>query len=164
MENHTFKLDTQKSVKKNFLEKINSVYSIGLFLTGLTSIGGVIFTFKGIAEQHWKEMGVAGFVQTEFYYLSIICIFISLIKILIDESPFSKTLSYCMRIVSVLYLAGAVLFPRLSGYEPSGLRIFSSADFVLIDGAVLMFGAILYILSMLIEEGFKLQKELDEVL
>ncbi|MBQ2802005.1 MAG: DUF2975 domain-containing protein [Lachnospiraceae bacterium] len=103
-------------------------------------------------------------MQTEFYYLSIICIFISLIKILIDESPFSKTLSYCMRIVSVLYLAGAVLFPRLSGYEPSRLRIFSSADFVLIDGAVLMFGAILYILSMLIEEGFKLQKELDEVL
>ncbi|MBR3684044.1 MAG: helix-turn-helix domain-containing protein [Lachnospiraceae bacterium] len=106
---------------------------------------------------------MADFVQKEFSYLSMICIFISLIKILIDESPFSKTLSYCVRIVSVLYLVGSVLFPRLSGYQSSGFDIIKVGDFVLVDGNVLLFGLLLYIFGLLIQEGFKMQKELDAI-
>lgn len=165
MDNHIFKLDTKKSVKKHFVEKVSGAYGCALFLTGITSVVGVVFTIRGLIDQLWKEVGMAEFVQREFYFLAIVCIFIALIKVLIDEMPFSRTLSCCMRMVSVLYLVGAVLFPRLPGYESSGFHILSlSSDFVLIDGAVLQVGLLLYIFSVLLEEGFKLQKELDEIL
>ncbi len=164
MEDNTFKLDTQKIVKKNFLKNIRGIFSVAIFLTGMSSIAGLVFIIRGLVEQIWKEIGVAAFVEKGFFYFSIICIFISLINILIDDKPFSRTLSYCIQIISILYLIGAVLFPRLSGYRSSGFEIFSSGDFVLIDGNILLFGSLLYILSVLIREGFKLQKELDEIL
>lgn len=163
MENQTFTLDTQKTVKQNFLEKVKIPFNIALLLTGISSIGGVIFIVRGIVEQIWKEMGTAQFVQKGFSYLSIIFIFISLVKMLVDEKPFSRTLSYCIRLISALYLVGAVLFPRLSGYQSSGFTILSSSV-VLIDGAILSLGLLLYIFSVLIEEGFSLQKEVDEIL
>ncbi|MBQ8327196.1 MAG: hypothetical protein IJX86_08995 [Lachnospiraceae bacterium] len=96
MENNTFKVDTQKSVKKSFLERVNGVYSAAIFLSGLSSVCGLIFLIKGLYEQIWTEIGVA--------------------------------------------------------------------DFVLVDGNVLLFGLLLYIFGLLIQEGFKMQKELDEIL
>lgn len=164
MENNTFKLDTEKSAKRSFLKRVNVAFSSAIVLTSIISVAHFIFLIRGISEQAWKELSVAGFVEMEFAYLSMFCIFISLIKILMDNKPFSKTLTYCIRIISVLYFVGAILFPRLSGYESSGFDILRAGDFVLIDGKVLLFGLLLYIFSVLIEEGFKMQKELDEIL
>lgn len=164
MENNTFKLDTEKSVKKNFLDRVRVAFAMAIFLTGITSIVGIGSIVGGVVNQHWQEIGMARFVGNGFFYVSMMCIFVSLIKIALDAKPFSKTLSYCIRIISVLYLVGSVLFPRLEGYEASGFNILSVADFVLIDGAVLLFGLILFILGVLIQEGFCMQRELDEIL
>ena len=164
MEINNFKLDTQKSVKKNFLEKVKWPVSWAILFTGFVSIIGVVFIIRGVAEQLWNELGAANFVQQGLFYLSVICIFISLVKILVDEKPFSRTLSYCMRIVSVLYFIGAVLFPRLPAYQSSGFDVFSAKDFVLLDGKVFLFGLLVYVFSVLVKEGFELQTEVDEIL
>ena len=47
---------------------------------------------------------------------------------------------------------------------PSGISVFSSGDFVLIDGAQLLAGLLLLVLAGLLKEGTHLQRELDDVI
>lgn len=158
MEKGIFKLDTKKSIKKNFLERIKIPFYGALLLTGIFSAMGIMMVISALISHKWKVMGVAQFVQIMFSYLIIICIFISLIKILIDEKPFSKTLCSCMRIISLLYIGAAILFQFLPGYESSGNTIF------FVEAEMLLKCLLIYVFSILIEEGFKMQKELDEIL
>ena len=88
----------------------------------------------------------------------------TLVKILVDEKPFSKTLTWCIRIMGVMFMASAVIFPRLSGFQSSGFDIFASGDFVLIDGKMLVPGILLIVLGNLVMAGFDMQKEMDEIL
>ena len=164
MEQNTFQLDTQTSNKKNFLDKVKGAVSCATLFSGLFSIAGIVSFIAGIADRAWQEMGVASFVKQGIFYISVLCIFISLLKILIDEQPFSNTLTWCIRIISVLYLAGSVVLPRLSGYRSSGFDLFSGKDFTLIDGSSLFLGLLLFVLSVLIREGFRMQTEIDEIL
>lgn len=164
MGNNNFKMDTGKSYKKNFLDKTRVPFNLALFLTGVGSINGILFIVKGIMDRIWLEMGMAGYAKQVLLYLSIMCISFSLVKMLVDEKPFSMTLTYCMRIIAVLFMIGSVVLPRLQGYRSSGFEFFSNGEFVLIDAAVLMPGVILYVFSVLVYEGFAMQKEIDEML
>lgn len=164
MNNNDFYTNTQKSFKKEFLNKITGVFIAALFLTGLCSIGGFFFLFRGISEKVWSEIGIANFTWRLISFTSILCTFISLIKIAIDEKPFSKTLTCCLRIIALLFFFASFLLPRLSGYQPSGFALFSAHNFVLIDGSILMTSLLLLILSSLIQAGFAMQREIDEML
>lgn len=61
-------------------------------------------------------------------------------------------------------MTAALLLPRLQGYESSGFEILHFGDVTLIDGFILLPGLLLLILSSLIESGFTMQKEMDEIL
>lgn len=159
-----FKTDTNQTGKKEFLHRMGGVFTCAIFLTGLCSAGGVYFLIRSIWERPWEEMGAAGFAWKAFLYLVMICAFVSLIKIAIDEKPFSRTLTYCVRVIGGLFVTAALLMPRLQGYEPSGFEILHFGNVTLIDGFILLPGLLLLILSSLIETGFTMQKEMDEIL
>ncbi|MBQ9768144.1 MAG: DUF2975 domain-containing protein [Lachnospiraceae bacterium] len=164
MDENTFVLDTQKSYKKNFLGRVKNAVSCATLFSGLFSVFGIVSFIAGIANRTWQDIGMASFVKQGILYVSVLCIFISLLKLLIDEQPFSGTLTWCIRIISVLYLAGSVVLPRLSGYRSSGFDLFSGKNFTLIDGSSLFLGLLLFVLSVLIREGFRMQTEIDEML
>lgn len=164
METNDFETDTKVSPKREFLHRMNGVMICAIFLTGVCAIAGVLFFVKGIPGKAWLDMGAIGFARRSLFYLVDLCALVSLLKIAIDEKPFSKTLTACIRIIAGLYIAASVLLPRLPGYQSSGFSLFWTRDFTLIDGANLLTGLLLLILSCLIQAGFAMQKEMDEIL
>ena len=159
-----FVTDTAKTPKKEFLNRMSGIFTCAVFLTGICSIAGIWFLGYGVIHREWNEMGVVPFAWKTLMYLICMIAFVSLVKIAIDEKPFSRTLTWCIRIIGILLLTASVLFPRLPGYHSSGFEIFASQHFTLIDGAILLPGILFLIFSALIEEGFRMQKEIDEVL
>ena len=81
-----------------------------------------------------------------------------------NRKPFSKLVFTCVKFNGTLFLLASILFPRLSGYHSSGFEILSTKDFVFCDGLYLMVGIIVFLWGCLIQEGFKVQSELDDVL
>lgn len=147
-----------KSAKKEFLEKIKVPFNLALLLTLLQSLVAVFSLVAGVINGSWKGENASRFVSSAIFGLSVICIFVSMIKIMIDEKPFSNTLVMCLRIIAVVHAIGAVVLPVCPGYE-------SAFEFLVIfDGNVLSRGVWLYILSVMIREGFNMQTELEEVL
>lgn len=111
----------------------------------------------------WVEVGISNFVIGSAQYIAVICIFASLVKLLIDEKPFSNTLTLCMKVLAVLYVLEAVIFPRFDGYTTT-FQLFSWGNKALLDGNLLTIGVVLYVLSMIIQEGFHTQKEMEEII
>lgn len=162
MEND-FSVDTSKQVQRDFMKKIKRPLNIALLLTGLQSICAILYIVGGVANSAWNDMGVANFVMGFANYLPIVCIFASLIMLVASEKPFTNTLTVCMRVIAALFLLESVVFPRLPGYQIS-FEILSVGEFTLLDGNRLTLGVVLYILSLIIREGFAMQKESEEIL
>ena len=159
-----FDVSTEKYEKKDFLKKVKPLLAIAILLTAICSFVGIFGLVQGVLESVWREVGMAFFAQQEFFYLLMIVACVTLVKILVDEKPFSKTLTWSIRIMGVMFIASAVIFPRLSGFQSSGFDIFASGNFVLIDGKMLVPGILLIILGNLVMAGFDMQKEMDEIL
>ena len=90
-----------------------------------------------------------------------------LIRIALDLGEgkvFSRTLTICVWLIGAVITAASMGIPRLPDYQSSGFEILSHGNFVLIDGAILIPGILLAILGSLIQEGFKLQKDEEEIL
>ena len=156
-----FCVDTSKQAKKEFLKKIEKPLNIALLLTGIETVAAILYFVNGIRNVAWNEMGISNFVIQGVHYLSIICVFVFLIMLLVDEKPFSHTLSRCVRMISYFYLLGSFVFPRLPGFE-TNYNILKAGSFTLFDGNTLILGLLLYIFSIIIYEGFAVQKEIEE--
>ena len=159
-----FKLDTQKAQKQELLHRMGIVFGFALFLTGFSSAGGLLFLCRGIAGRVWLEIGGAEFAWRALIYLVLICCFVSLCRIAYDERPFSRTLVRCLRVIGGLFVLGSFIIPRLSGYQSRGFECFSFGGFGFTDGFILLPGRLTLILSRLIEAGFEMQREKDEIL
>lgn len=164
MSNNDFNMDTALQGKKAYLKKIKVILALAIFLTGVFSLSGVVFLVIGIVDSIWKDIGMAVFMQKSIIYLSVMCIFVALLKMIFDSKPFSKTLTICIKTIGVIFTVSALLIPQFSGYVSSGFEIFSCGSFVLLDGTLLTFGLLLIILSALIKIAFEMQTEMDEVL
>lgn len=165
MKDNVFKMDTKPQGKKAFLDKISVVYIAAMFLTGFCAIFGVEFLVRGIVSQIWKEIGVAEFAWKGFFYLNTILILVALIKVAIDQKPFSRTLTWILQIIGILFIVFSVIMPRLSGYQTSEVKIMWIKEIgTLCDGMLLIPGLLFIILSRVIGIGFNMQKEMDEIL
>lgn len=162
MENN-FSVDTSKQVKRDFLKRIKIPLGIALFLTGIETIVAIIFITKGFSVLVWNEIGICEFVKKCLHYLSTICVFVSLIVMIFNAKPFSHTFTICIRIISSLYFLGAILLPRVPGFE-TNYEIFSFNNFTLIDGNSLIRALLLYVFSVIIYEGFSMQKDMEETI
>ncbi|MDO5424204.1 MAG: hypothetical protein Q4F41_10795 [Eubacteriales bacterium] len=164
MAGNDFQTDTRKPGKKEFLHRMGGVFTAALFLTGLYSATGLYFFVRSFSTHPWEEIGAAGFAWKCLTYLTAICVLVSLVKIALDEKPFSRTLAVCVRLIGGMFLAASVVIPHLSGYTFSGFAIGKAGSFVLADGMILLPGLLLLLLGSLIQAGFDTQKEMDEIL
>lgn len=126
-------------------------------------MAGFYYLIAGVVNSVWLEVGISNFVMGSAQYIAIICIFLCLVKLLIDEKTFSDTLTLCMKILSALYMIEGVIFPRFDGYTTT-FQLFSWGNKTLLDGNLLTVGVVLYVLSMIIQEGFHTQKEMEEII
>lgn len=164
MKKNDFSVNTEVSPKKNFLKRTGGLFEAAIILTGICSVAGIVFPIQGIRHGIWQDIGMAAFVTHELYYLIMLLAFVMLIKIAVDEKPFSVTLTRGIRAAGILLLAASVIIPRLQGYQLFGLVIFSNGRSALIDGNLLLPGILLVILGNLVKAGFDMQKEMDEIL
>ncbi len=164
MKENDFYTNTEASGKKDFLKRIRGILVLAIVLTGFCSLvcaGGLIFEIQE-ASGGGGRMDIVAKVM--LICAAMIILFVSLIKIAIDKNPFSRTLTLGIRIIGILFSAGAIVIPRLSGFQSSGFDIFSWGRFVFIDGAFFLPGLLMIILGRIIMAGFEMQKEMDEIL
>ena len=98
---NNFQVDTSKQVKKDFLKKTEIPLGIAFLLTGIETVAAILFFIKGISGAVWNEMGVYEFAVKSLHFASIVCIFLCLIKLIVDGKPFSHSFSICTRIIAV---------------------------------------------------------------
>lgn len=161
--NNNFRVDSSKQVKIDFLKKIEIPLGIAFLLTAIETVAAILFFTKGISGAVWNEMGVYEFAVKSLHFVSIVCIFLCLIKLMVDGKPFSHSFTICSRIIAGMYLFSSVLFPRIPGFE-TNYSIFKFGSFTLIDANFLIKALLLYVFSVIIQEGFLLQKEMEETL
>ncbi len=167
MEKQDFQLDTHREEKPQPSGRTRVLLGTALFLTGFGALGGVITIFAQIHEKGWLEIGVVAFAWNVIFALCCVISLAGLVRIALDLGEgrvFSRTLAGCVWIIGSLVTAASVIIPRLPDYQSSGYEIFSRGSFVLIDGAILVPGLLLIILATLIREGFRMQKEAEEIL
>ena len=164
MTDNVYITNVKTKPKKSFSRSFKFLLGLGIFLSGFVSVGWGYFIITGMVQQIWKEIGVCQYVRWGIHFICIICCFIFMIKIAINERYFSKLLVQCIRIIGGLITVSAFLLPRLSGYTSSGFGIMQNGSFTLIDGNILTQGILLLIFAGIIKEGFFMQNELDEVL
>lgn len=159
-----FHTNTTVEDKKRFSKRILILLFISTLLTGVFSIPGLFYILFGTLIQLWELIGVSVFFHQALYYSITFCCFLALIKIIVTEIPFSKTLVLCIRTIGILLSIAAFIAPRLPDYAGSNFEFFHFGNFTLMDGSLLLPGFLLLILSELLSEGLRMQKELDEIL
>ena len=64
-----FDVSTEKYEKKDFLKKVKPLLAFAILLTAVCSFVGILGLIQGILENVWREVGMAFFAQSEFFYL-----------------------------------------------------------------------------------------------
>lgn len=159
-----FEMDSHKAETKGFSRRVRALLIGSIFLTGIFLISRGCYLGLHIINKSSSEIRATHFAWQILLFISVFCCFISLIKIARDKKPFSKVLAYCMWVIGGIFTVAAVVFPRLPGYQSSGVEFFSRGDFVFLDGAVLLPGLLLIVFGILIKEGLQMQKEIEEIL
>lgn len=164
MRENDFNLDTTVQEKRVFLKKNGILFGAALFLTGMTSLIGLMALSVMITDSAWRQTEQAAFAWYMVLTVIMILIFVSLVKIVADKKPFSKTLTWSIRMIGILLLIASFTIPRLAGYRSSGYDLIAWGNYVLIDAAAFIPGLLLIILANIIMAGFYMQKEMDEIL
>ena len=158
-----FNLDTNAKVNSGFMKKIKVPMNIALLLTGIQTLGAIIYIIGGIANRIWENEGVMFFLNGLVNYLPMMCIFASLVVMLVSEKAFTKTLIICIRIIAVIYGIASILLPRFEEYE-TGFAILNLGNGPLFDGYMITVAVVLIVLSVIIREGLVIQQEIEEIL
>ena len=164
MSQNDFRTDSSLNKSKQFSKRIKILTWFAVVLTGGFFIWGAGFMAIGITKSIWIEIGITRFAWQALGAVSTLCCFIFLMKLALSQQSFSRLISLCVWTIGGLFSAAALLFPRLPDYQSSGFEIISRGDFVLIDGAILLPGLLLVILGSLVDMGFRMQKEIEEIL
>lgn len=158
-----FSVDISKKNSGDFMRKVKRPLNIALLLTGIQTLCAIIYVIGGIVNKVWKNEGIGVFFAGFVSYLPMVCIFVSLVWILMSEKAFTKTLAICIHIIAGIYGIASLLLPRLEGYE-TGFEILNIGNGPLFDGHMLTVAVILFVLSIIIKEGLVIQKEIEEIL
>lgn len=158
--------ETNITVKnsKPFSKRIRILLYFSIFMTGCLCISDILKIILALKDEILQSPNVISFAWQCLFFLCTLCCFISLIKLSRSDNPFSKVLVTCMKLIGSLVVISSVLFPRLPGYHSSGFEICSYGNFILFDGRILSIGILIVIFTRLIQEGFHMQADLDEIL
>lgn len=159
MSRNDFQVDTTPSASRKFFAKKQTLLGLALLLTIPQIISAVALPISCILEAgNGAVYNIAAIASRELYNLVIAIAGISVLKMMLTDKTFSRTLVQCTRLEGALVAAASAIFPLLPGYRDSG------STFFFCDAVLLLPGVLLLILSELLKEAFEMQKELDEIL
>lgn len=164
MNENIFTTNVEPKSQKTFSRSFKFLLGLGIFLTGILSMIGILFMVSGFTEQIWKKVGMYEYIKAGVGYGCVVCFLICMVLIIKNKKMISRLLIRCIQSMGVLITISAFVLPRLSGYKSSGFEIMYFDSFTLIDGYVLVKGILFLIFARLIKEGFAMQNELDEIL
>ena len=149
MGKNDFRVDTTSSEKKTFFKKKQTLLGLAFLLTVPQMFSAVILPIQWL-------LGARHGVALNVLVMTIAGI--SVLKMMLSDKTFSKTLVQCTRLEGYLIAVASVIFPLLPGYQASG------STFFFCDSVLLLPGVLLIIMAELLKEAVAMQKELNEVL
>lgn len=157
---HDTKLNIEKENEIKFSFSFKWVLAVSIGLTGLISLAGLIFFISSFSDDVLKK-GTNNFLYHTLYYISIALFFIALVNIALKKRPFTKILVWSTYSIGLIFVISSMVFPHIKGYQCSGFVIFSTGNFTLFDGTLLLFGLLGILFSRLINYGFLYQSNSD---
>ena len=163
MEQNDMKMDCSKIEEIHFSGKFSILLGVGIVLTFIISIVGVLFLVIGIKEKFWINNGINSFVLSALYYLCMMISCFVLISIAVLKKPFSVSLIGGIYGIGSLIIDSSLICPHIKGYHSSGFILFRMKDNFYIDGAFFLTGIIILIFGRIIKYGLELQKEMNTI-
>ena len=159
MGKNDFRVHTTSSEKKTFFKKKQTLLGLAFLLTVPQMFSAVILPIQWLlGARHGVALNVTSIASQELYFLVMTIAGISVLKMMLSDKTFSKTLVQCTRLEGYLIAVASVIFPLLPGYQASG------STFFFCDSVLLLPGVLLIIMAELLKEAVAMQKELNEVL
>lgn len=159
-----------EKIKKNqqeevFQGKFGALLSFSIFFTGIISLMGIAYGVMGIRGKIWETPDkMTNYWNNLLFFLIIICCFVMLIKMAIDEKPFSSALSKGIHLIGILLLGAAFLFPHLDGFQSSGFQLLAIGEKYYIEGRYFMEGLLFLLFARILKYGLEYQKEIETLL
>lgn len=159
MRSNDFRVDTTPSASPSILRRRQTLLGLALLLTIPQMINAVYLPIRwALDAKAGAALNIAHLASNELYFLVMSIAGAAVLKIMLSDATFSRTLVRCTRAEGILLAAAAAVFPFLPGYTSSG------STFFFFDAALLLPGVLLLILAELLAEAFALQTERNEIL
>jgi len=153
-------INMEKEQEIQFTLSFKLILAISIGLTGILSLGGIIFFITDISNQIWIMDGMNDFLHRSLFFISVFLCFIALVNIAVIKKPFSKILVWSTMAIGILFVMSSVIFPHIAGYNFS-IHILSTGKFTLIDGTIFIIGLLGILFSKVIQYGFMYQRNTD---
>lgn len=158
MNENEFKTNVTVTSETPFSKRMHILLIVALLSTGITSCLGIFYIINNVKEQLPYTSNFIPFATTCRFHFCIFISFIALYKIFFSKKAFSKTLVICVKMIGIVFLISAYLFPHIPGYQDRGFVLFFA------DGFDLTIGLLIFIFGLLLQEAFHMQTALDNVL
>ena len=159
MGKNDFRVDTAEQKSRKMLAKNQTLLGLALLLTVPQMFCAVFLPVRWVMDiRNGVSHNVAALASNELYFLVMAIAGAAVLKMMLSDKTFSKTLVWCVRLEGILLAIAAAIFPHLPGYVQSG------STFLIFDAVYLLPGVLLIIMSELLKEAFEMQKELNEIL
>lgn len=161
MKKNDFATNTSERPAPLFSRRFNVLLTLTTFLTGIMTVFGISFTVGGLLRTETflpEEGGQSVFLWNVLFFVCMFCFFLCCLEIRKHKKPFSKSVSFCMQFLGILYTVASGVFPVLTGND-SGFIFLG-----FFDGTVLTVGLLFFLFGCLLREAFQMQNEIDEIL
>ena len=148
MRSNDFRVDTTPSASPSILRRRQTLLGLALLLTIPQMISAVYLPIRwALDAKAGAALNIAHLASNELYFLVMSIAGAAVLKMMLSDATFSRTLVRCTRAEGILLAAAAAVFPFLPGYTSSG------STFFFFDAALLLPGVLLLILAELLRGG-----------
>ena len=121
MRSNDFRVDTTPSASPSILRKRQTLLGLALLLTIPQMISAVYLPIRwALDAKAGAALNIAHLASNELYFLVMSIAGAAVLKMMLSDATFSRTLVRCTRAEGILLAAAAAVFPFLPGYTSSG--------------------------------------------
>lgn len=154
--NNDIKVNCERNLKIEFSRGFKLLVGFGIFLIGCVLSAYITFLFNIESPKSFEIIALV------FKLIQMLTCFITLIYILANKRPFSKTIVWCVYLLGFYYIIASFIFPIFPTFN-TDFYILQFSSFY-IDGNYLLKGLIILVFARIIKYGFEYQNRDDETL
>ena len=117
MGKNDFRVDTAEQKSRKMLAKNQTLLGLALLLTVPQMFCAVFLPVRWVMDiRNGVSHNVAALASNELYFLVMAIAGAAVLKMMLSDKTFSKTLVWCVRLEGILLAIAAAIFPHLPGY------------------------------------------------